>query len=267
MNRSAPSPIPLPDRGELEAHFADKHGSPTSAGWAPQRRFRSGYFTPSDRYEALLDRLVEPSTHWLDVGGGHQIFPDHPRLAQRLAERCQRLVAVDPSPNVLDHPVADERVQAMLEDYAPDESFDLASMRMVVEHVADPAAFTAALSRLLRPGGLAVVLTVDRFAPLSLLAKASPFGLHHPIKRLVWGGEERDTFPVQYRMNTLRELRRRFDEAGFDEVLACRLDDLSTFGGIKPLNRVELAAWRVCRKLGMGYPEACLLGVYRRRED
>src|SRR4029079_10700199 len=114
---------------------------------------------------------------WLDVGGGHNVFPDNPRLAEALASRCSVLVAVDPSPNVTKNRFASERVQALIEDYRTDRSFDLVTMRMVVEHVDDPPAVAGAVARVLRPGGIAVVLTVNRSSPLTVMSRLVPFSL------------------------------------------------------------------------------------------
>ena len=90
---------------------------------------------------------------------------------------------------------------------------------MVVEHVANPTAFVDALSCLLKPGGMAIVLTVNAWSPITLISRFLPFGLHHPIKRLFWGGEEEDTFPVQYKMNTRKILFKHFAKAGFEETV------------------------------------------------
>ncbi len=90
----------LPSRQELEALFVQKHGSPDSVGWAPQRRYRFGNFLPADVYEALVHKLVRPGHDWIDVGGGESIFPENPGLATKLASRCARVLAVDPSDNV-----------------------------------------------------------------------------------------------------------------------------------------------------------------------
>lgn len=264
VTRPPISPDVLPTPQDLEALFRQKHGDPDTVGWAPSRRFRAGYFYPADVYEALVSKLVPPGGAWLDVGGGHQIFPENPRLARDLAARCARVAAVDPSENVLHNEFVQERTQAMLEDYAPAEPFDLATMRMVVEHVAAPEKFVGSLARLLRPGGVAVVLTINRYAPISLVSGLMPFGLHHPVKKLFWGGDEKDTFPVQYRMNTRSALRRVFAAAGFAERAFAKLDDLSTFGKFRRLNYLELLMWRGFRGLGLTYPENCLLGVYQR---
>jgi hypothetical protein len=136
---------------------------------------------------------------------------------------------------------------------------------MVVEHVTHPEDFVAALARLVKPGGKAVVFTVNRFSPLTLLSRWLPFRWHYPIKRLFWGGNEKDTFPVHYRMNSRAELRRLFHDAGFEECLFCQLDDLSSFSRFRRLNYLELYLWRALGWIGLHYPENCLMGVYRRK--
>ena len=255
----------LPTRQELETLFAQKHGPPEAVGWAPRRRLHFGYFLPADIYEALVEKLVLPGCAWLDVGGGHAVFPENPGLARRLASRCAKLVAVDPSENVLHNGFAHERVRCMLEEYAPEARFDLATARMVVEHVGAPADFVNALARLLTPGGAAVVFTVNRRSPIALLSWLLPFRLHHPIKRLFWGGEEADTFPTRYLMNTRAELRRLFEQAGFEERAFAKPGDLSLFGRFRWLNALELRLWSGLQRVGLTYPENCLIGVYRKR--
>ncbi len=256
----------LPTKPELEALFLLKHGSLKTVGWAPRRRFRYGYFFPTDVYECLIGKLVAKGSAWLDVGGGNAIFPENPRLAQELASRCAKVVAVDPSENVLQNKFVHESHRCLLEDYQTSDQFDLATMRMVVEHVSAPQQFVAALAKLVKPGGTAVVFTVNRRSPITLFSWLIPFRLHHPIKKLFWGGEEEDTFPVQYLMNTRTELRKLFEEAGFEERAFAQPDDLSTFGRFRWLNYLELKFWSGFRLLGLRYPENCLLGAYRRRE-
>jgi len=252
----------LPSSGDLETLFRHKYG--TNPGWSPRQRQRNGYYLPADVYEALVANLVVPGCSWLDVGGGHQVFPENDQLAASLARRAGRLVAVDPSDNVHRHPYAHERVQCLLENYETEERFDLATLRMVAEHVEDPARFVAALHRLVRPGGRVVVFTVNQWAPLSVIARLVPFQLHHPIKKLVWGGEEEDTFPVCYRMNTRGRLKQLFNDQGFNELAFAYLDDLSALGKFRWGSRLESWAWRALRAASIRYPENCLLGIYER---
>ena len=247
---------------DLNAVFQEKYGASGSISWNPARRRRYGYFLPADIFEATVAKHVVAGCEWIDVGGGHHIFPENPALARRLVARSNKVVAVDPDPNVRDNPFVHERHQALLEDFRSEHRFDLATLRMVVEHVQQPERFVASLRRLLKPGGIVIVFTVDKWAPLSVMSALTPFGVHHPLKRFFWGGEERDTFPVQYRMNTRADLRKIFVQEGFTETAFVFLDDLSTFGAFRSLGALELRLWSAWRRLGRPYPERCLLGIY-----
>jgi SAM-dependent methyltransferase len=251
-----------PSLTELQTTFAERHNLPREIGWSPARRLKAGYFLPAEIYEATVAKHVFDGCAWVDVGGGHDLFPQHPDLAGRLASRCRSVVAIDPDPSVHDNRVATERYQCRLEEYTGDRRFHLATFRMVAEHIEDPGEVVRALRRLLLPGGITIVLTVNRWSPLSVVSRLVPFRLHHPVKRLFWGGDERDTFPVRYRMNTREALRRVFESEEFTETGFAYLDDLSTFGQMKWPNAVELALWSALRSARITYPENCLLGIY-----
>jgi SAM-dependent methyltransferase len=256
----------LPARAELEALFREKYGDPAACGPGPRSRFRVGYYTPDDVYEALIDRLVTEGCAWLEVGGGHDLFPWNRPLARALADRCGVLVGVDPSDTIEENPFLHERVRAAIEDFQSPRTFDLVTLRMVAEHIADPESAVASLARLVKPGGKVVVYTVNHWSPLAVLAWVTPFWVHHPLKRLLWGTEEKDTFPVVYRMNTRKRLASLFHGHGFTEGLFAYLDDCATFHNVRGLNRLELATWRLLQGLGLRYPENCLLGVYEKKE-
>lgn len=252
----------MPSLSACEQLFHQKYGPVETLGWSPLRRLRHGYYSPADVYEALVSKLVKRGCNWIDVGGGHDIFPENPSLAYDLVARAALVVAVDPSDNVQNNPFVHVRVQSTLEECALPQRFDLATLRMVAEHVERPHAFVAKLAALLEPAGLVVVLTVNRWSPASVASRLIPFQLHHPVKSLLWGGNEEDTFPVHYRMNTRGALRRLFEVHNYKERAFCFLDDLSIFGNFRLLNSCEFAAWSACRAFGVSYPENCLLGVY-----
>jgi SAM-dependent methyltransferase len=251
-------------KSHLTEIFRMKYGDPAAAGPSPRRRFRVGYFTPDDVYECLVAQLVTERTAWLDVGGGRDVFPSNPGLAQILADRCAVLVGVDPSENLNENPFVHERAVTAIEDFESERTYDLATLRMVAEHITAPEAAVASLARLVRPGGKVVVYTVNRWSPVSVLAWLIPFHLHHPLKRVFWNTEERDTFPVAYRMNTRKDLAQLFRRGGFRECHFAYLDDCRTFYRFPLLNGMELSVWRLLKGMGLNYPENCLLGVYER---
>lgn len=253
-----------PDEQSLRQMFHLRYGAEDTLGWGPRLRRSYAHHTPDDVYEALIAGLVAPGSHWLDVGCGRDLFPNNPQLAEMLARRCGRLVGVDPSPTLQENPWLHEKVASSIDAYDGRSSFDLVTLRMVAEHVADPAACVRAVQRALRPGGLAVVFTVCAYSPLPLLTRLAPMSLRHRVKAWLWGTQPKDTFPTRFRMNTRGALQRQFAAVGMQEEKFARLDDCRTFARFRWMLELELRVMRVCRALRVPYPEHCLLGVYRR---
>lgn len=263
-----PTPIDelntLPGRTELVAVFADKYGAAENRGWMQRLWTRLDYFSPDDYYETTVSKLVFPQCDWLDVGCGRNIFPGNLRLAQKLALRCGYLLGADPDGTIAENTLVHEKVQAPVESLRLDRQFDLITLRMVAEHVERPDLAVASLARLAKPGGLVVVLTVNRWSPAAVAASIVPHALHHPIKRMLWNCEEKDTFRVSYRMNTRKQLARCFEAAGFRERAFAYLDDCRTFYRYRWIHRAELGLRRLFKVAGLPHPENCLLGIYQR---
>ena len=252
---------------DLQELFLLKHGDPGRTGWSPRRRLRFGYYQPADYYEALVNKLVTAKTDWIDIGGGAALFPHNRPLSQLLSERAHRLVVVDPSDNIDRSPFPHERVRCLIEQYQTNDQFDLATLRMVAEHITNPSSVVQTLNRLLRQRGMVIIFTVNRWSPVTLVSNLFPFRLHYHIKKLFWGGEEKDTFSTVYRMNTRRRLKTLLGNYGFQERYFAYLDDLAVFSRFKFANYVELLVWRTLKRLHLRYPENCLIGVYEKTQD
>jgi len=106
----APVEFGLPNKEELARLLRTKYPGP-NLGWGPRLRFKFGYCTPDDIYEAFIERLVNPSTTWLDVGCGRNIFPSNAALARTLADRCKLLVGVDPDATIEENRFVHRRVR------------------------------------------------------------------------------------------------------------------------------------------------------------
>jgi 2-polyprenyl-3-methyl-5-hydroxy-6-metoxy-1,4-benzoquinol methylase len=249
---------------DLAQVFRLKHNDPERMGWLPRLHQRMGYYTPDEYYEAMVAKLVTEGCSWIDLGCGHDLFPHNQQLAAILSKRCGLLVGVDPDETLNDNPFVHEKVRSTIDSYHTTRTFDVLTLRMVAEHIADPATTLEALARLSAPGSKVVVYTVNLWAPLSVLAWLIPFRFHHAIKRLVWGTEERDTFPVVYKLNTRHRLKESFARHGFQEVFFSRPDDCRTLSGFRWPHLAELFLWRLLKAVGASFPENCLLGVYER---
>ena len=240
-----------------------KYGDLALGGWSPRLRERFGYETPDDCYELKVEAYVTPGTDWLDVGCGRLLFGQNVRLAAQLAARARSLDGIDPSANILENELLQHKEQCLLEDYRPGRQYDLMTLRMVVEHMTDPAASVAAMARLVRPGGHVIIYTVNKRSPIPVLSSITPTSFHVWAKRLLWNGEERDTFPTVYKMNTRKTLQGLF-AGSFDETSFDYLSDTRTLAQFKISSVMELALWRGLKAMGILYPENCLLGVYTR---
>src|SRR5215475_10341912 len=134
----ARAPLKLAKR-DLVKVFQDKYGSDSTVmGWGPRIRSRFAYYHTDDYYEATVSRLVTPGCAWLDVGSGRNVFPSNRRLAQSLAQRSSLLVGLDPDSTLDENDLVHERVRVGVEDYRPERSFDVVTLRMVAEHLVDP---------------------------------------------------------------------------------------------------------------------------------
>jgi 2-polyprenyl-6-hydroxyphenyl methylase/3-demethylubiquinone-9 3-methyltransferase len=106
----------------------------------------------------------------IDVGCGAGL------LTEPLARLGATVTGIDAAPENIDAARAHAAKQGLTVDYRAcgieqmtDEAFDLVTSMEVIEHVAHPAQFIAALAAVLAPGGLMVLSTPNR-TPLSHLA-------------------------------------------------------------------------------------------------
>lgn len=247
---------------ELDELRRLRYGDPSTQGWGPRLRAAYGVVLPDERFDLLIEKLIQPGTRWLDAGCGRAVFPQSPNLASRLATQAALFVGIDPDETILENPYVHQAIRTSIDRYASDDRFDVISLRMVAEHVEDPAATLAALSRVLAPGGVIVIYTVNNLSLVTLASCLIPFRLHHAIKHFLWKTKEKDTFPAFYRMNSRRALARQAAEAGLREVGFEVLSDCRTFHRFRLLHRLELFLCRCLHSIGLKYPETCLLGLY-----
>jgi 2-polyprenyl-3-methyl-5-hydroxy-6-metoxy-1,4-benzoquinol methylase len=257
--------VSAPTERALRQVFVAKYGRPEDTGSSPRLRWDNNYFNPDDHYEALVESLVTEETAWMDVGCGRFLFPSNRVLAEQLAARAERLCGIDPDETIHENPFIHEAVQAPVDEFRGNEDFDLVTMRMVAEHIENPTALAKAAASILKPGGLLVIYTVNKFSPVPLITSVAPYRLHNPVKSVLWGTQAKDTFPTQFKMNTRKALSKTLGAQGLDECLFLKLDDCRTFTGFKALAVLELKSRKLFNTLGFHYPENCLLGVYRKQ--
>lgn len=177
------------------------------------RAIRPGWRSSGDQLEVMVRSHVTRHSRVLDLGCGRggvvELFWRDVKLA----------AGIDPDvPSLAEHRASGLPVVRGVGERLPfvDESFDLIVCLWVLEHLREPAATLAEVRRVLRPGGHFVFVTPNLRHPLMLMnriGRALP-ALQRRVVPRVYGRKEADTFPVQYRANTVEAIRALAHESG-----------------------------------------------------
>lgn len=157
------------DRAELAKFEA-------SAGrfWDLRGEFRPLHLLNPVRVQFIAERTALAGSRVLDVGCGGGL------LAEALARAGARVTAIDLAPAMIEVARLHAAESALAVDYrlssaeevaaAEPAGFDVVTCMEMLEHVPEPAAMTATLAQLLRPGGALFVSTINRNLRSFLLA-------------------------------------------------------------------------------------------------
>jgi len=159
---------------------------------------------------------LTPTSQVLNIGAGCNLSG----ALGPVRRNAGRVVGVDPDESIWENEYLDERHQATLEEFAPEHegAFDVAVAVFVLEHVADPQAFTAACAQILRPGGLFFALTVHKYQYFGLTTWATT---RLGVSDWLLGRLKPDDvvsnyhFPTEYRMNSPAQCSRHLRRSGF----------------------------------------------------
>ncbi len=210
----------------------------------------------TDQFEALVTWIatVAPANAAvLDIGAGDGDM-DYPI---RIRPYASRIVGVDPSPGIHDNHLVDERHESTLEDVAEQfvATFDVAVAAYVVEHVAEPERFLAAVATVLKPGGSCFLLTPNAGHYFGAIALATQrIGIEEWVLHRIRSEDilHDHHFPLTYRLNRRKQLIRLAAAAGFVSVEMRMIEDPGIFETYFPtvLRGLPRAYSRLVHRLG-----------------
>jgi 2-polyprenyl-3-methyl-5-hydroxy-6-metoxy-1,4-benzoquinol methylase len=223
---------------------------------------------PQVHYGHALQRYVAPGIRWLDVGCGYQILPDWAMAqdAQRkLVASAATLAGVDVDPRIAEHPLLTYRVAA-LGGALPfrDQSFDLITANMVVEHIEQPEKFLADMFRVLRPGGRFLFHTPNFLFWMTFVAYLTPDAVKKPI---IWRLEQRraeDVFPTRYTLNTPWRIERLARGAGFEVEEIVMVGSNRIFERLGPIGWIDAVVTKGMSSIASGRLNSNIIAVLRR---
>ncbi len=191
-------------------------------------------------YHRLLNEYLPARGRVLDLGcGDHRMlacyrnaereiwgadFRQHARLTER-----QWFRSLPPSGTV---PFADS-------------FFDVIVSSWVLEHVTAPGAFLSEVSRVLRPGGWFVALTINGWHYTTWIRRAASCLPHRFSQRLVYRlyrRSDEDTFRTWYRLNTAAQMKVESQSAGLELRAIHRVANQGYFAFLRPLWKLAVVA-------------------------
>ena len=236
--------------------------------WWLEARIAPGVRYAQVDWEELLFDIVQPGTHWLDVGCGHTLFSEW-RAAQEteLLRRPTSIVGLDPEFGSLRaHRSISLRIAGDAQ-YLPfaNETFDLVTANMVVEHLPKPEVQFREIARVLKPGGRFAFHTPNADGYPTRMAQMVPDGMRAIAARMLETRPSDDRFSTYYRANTATSIGSIAQDSGFMVEKLHLIRSTAMFWRIAPLAAVELLFLRGLAKPEMARLRPNLIAVLRKQ--
>jgi SAM-dependent methyltransferase len=170
-------------------------------------------------FRERIQRHLRADSVALDFGAGAGIVKE-----MNFKSAVARMCGIDIDPRVMRNPMLHE---AKLSDGTGipygDETFDLVFADNVLEHLSAPATVFSEIHRVLKPGGLFLFKTPNKWHYMPVIARFTPHWFHQ------WVNRERgrlgvDTFPTLYRANSVTSLRKLATAANFEVLKIERVE-------------------------------------------
>lgn len=194
-------------------------------------------------YEAVLTDLCSNADTWLDLGCGHHLLPPW-RLEQEkvLVSKAALIVGIDYNyASLTKHKTITTTLRGDISKLPfPDNTFDVITSNMVVEHLDNPEEQVAEISRVLTKGGTLIVHTPNTFGYATVLARMVPQSIRNKLVYILEGREAEDVFPGYYKINSPSKLRKIAQASGLKVARIKMICSSAVFVMLPPIVVVEL---------------------------
>ncbi len=165
--------------------------------------------------EKILEYLT-PEARVLDLGAGAGIVPQ-----MNFRGLAKEICGVDPDPRVMTNPYLDEAQQGLGDAIPyPDNHFDVIFADNVLEHLEFPEQVFREFCRVLKPGGVCLTKTPNRYHYVPTISRCTPHWFHQYVNKLR-GRDSEDTFPTFYRAKSAGQTRKLAKGAGLETKEIC----------------------------------------------
>jgi len=194
-------------------------------------------------YEDVLKGHVNSGVTWLDLGCGHQVLPAW-RVEEEVAltKLCRCVVGIDVDlPSLQKHQNITFKVLGDITKLPfGDDSFELITANMVVEHLDNPDAQFREIHRVLKSGGKFILHTPNAHGHFALMRKLTPRVIRNRLVRILDGRNDEDVFEIQYKANTKKRIGELAAITGLEVLRMKLIVTDAVFSVVPPLAALEL---------------------------
>jgi SAM-dependent methyltransferase len=208
-----------------------------------QHRITPGLPYSQTVFEQRLFSHVTRSRSWLDLGCGHRILPEwRGESEDRLVAQSPFVVGLDSDAQALQRHRSIRNLCLGDITRLPfrDESFDLVTANMVVEHLPEPGHQFAEVARVLAPGGTFVFHTPNLRSYIIALARMLPERVKKALVKIMEGREGVDVYPTFYRANEATAITAAAKRSGLELAELEFVPSTPAFHVVPPLLIPEL---------------------------
>jgi ubiquinone/menaquinone biosynthesis C-methylase UbiE len=232
-----------------------------------QERILPGLKYQEDIYADVIKANIKDGMAWLDLGCGKRLFPNWRHEDEKYMIGCSRiLTGVDINLNSLKH--NNSILNKVNGDIAKlpfkNCSFDLVTADMVLEHLAEPSIQCREVYRILKPGGMFILHTPNKYDPLLAVSRILPRKILLKLVEIIEGRGNEDTSVTYYRANSIKDIILLADASGFHVHSYIMLVATPIFGSVPPILLLESLWLRILMLKALRLMRPNIIAVLKR---
>lgn len=224
------------------------------------RRLKTDWRDSLTIYRDVINQQTNTETRILDIGCGHGDF------LKPVYDKTPHTYGVDPDQEALDkNTLIKNKVVGVVENL-PFESnfFDLVVSEFVLEHLDNPNKAFREIYRVLKPGGKVVFLTPNVWNYNVWIIRMIPNGLHDFFTRKLYDRQEGDTYPVRYKINSVKKIAKTLEPIGFKKSQVILNGDPTYISFNRPLFALGCLLEKILDLKPLKSGKVHLIGVYEK---
>lgn len=211
-------------------------------------------------YKEIIDQNVHQNTRILDIGCGHADF------LETIYIKTPNTYGIDPDKNAIEKNTIIRNKVVGFADNLPfkDNFFDLVVSAWVLEHLKNPKKAFKEIYRILKPGGKVIFLTPNVWNYNVWMIRIVPDRFHDFFTRKLYDRQENDTYPKQYKINSIKKIDKTLLPIGFKKFQLILNSDPSYISFNKPFFKFACLLEKLMDAKFLNFAKVHLIGVYQK---